>query len=78
MKGFPCGADGKESAYNTGDLSSIPALPTSPGEMALQCLCLENYMDRGTWRTTVNGVAKCQTTEQLTHSLSVMKVKDLG
>ena len=32
MKGFPCGADGKESAYNTGDLSSIPALPTSPGE----------------------------------------------
>ena len=32
LKGFPCGADGKESAYNTGDLSSIPVLPTSPGE----------------------------------------------
>ena len=28
---------------------------------ALQYFWLENYMDRGTWWTTVNGVAKCQT-----------------
>ena len=32
MKGFPGGSDGKESACNTGDLSSIPALARSPGE----------------------------------------------
>ena len=27
----------------------------------LQYSCLENPMDRGTWRTTVHGVAKSQT-----------------
>ena len=31
-KGFSCGSDGKKSAYNTGDLGSIPALGRSPGE----------------------------------------------
>ena len=30
--GFPCGSTGKESAYNAGDLSSIPGLGRSPGE----------------------------------------------
>ena len=29
---FPCGSAGKESAYNAGDLSSIPGLGRSPGE----------------------------------------------
>ena len=28
--GFPCGSAGKESAYNTGDLGSIPGLGRSP------------------------------------------------
>ena len=32
MKVFPGGSDGNESACNTGDLSSIPALARSPGE----------------------------------------------
>ena len=33
----------------------------------LQYSCLENPMDRGAWRTTVNGVAKeLDTTERLT------------
>ena len=29
--GFPHGSDGKESAYNAGDLSLIPGLGRSPG-----------------------------------------------
>ena len=31
-KSFPGGSDGKESACNAGDLSSIPGLGSSPGE----------------------------------------------
>ena len=30
--GFPGGSDGKNSAYNVGDLGSIPGLGNSPGE----------------------------------------------
>ena len=30
--GFPGGSTGKESAYNVGDLGSIPGLRRSPGE----------------------------------------------
>ena len=51
----------KESAYNAGDLGSIPGLGRSPGEgkgNPLECSCLENSMDRGAWRSTVHGAAK--------------------
>ena len=51
--GFPDGSDGKESAYNAGDLGSIPGLGRSPGEEngnPLQYSCLENAMDRGAWQ----------------------------
>ena len=44
--------DGKASAYNAGDLGSIPALGRSPGERngnPFQYACLENPMDRGAW-----------------------------
>ena len=44
VKGFPGGSEGKESAYNAGDLSSIPGLGRSPGEESgkpLQYSCLE-------------------------------------
>ena len=61
---FPGGADGKASAYNVGDLGSIPGLGRSPGEgngNSLQFSCLENPMGRGTWWATVHGVAKSQT-----------------
>ena len=43
--GFPGGSDGKESAYNVGDSSSIPGSGKSPGEghgSPLQYSCLEN------------------------------------
>ena len=62
--GFPGGSDGKESAYNAGDLGSIPGLGRSPGEgngNSLQYSCLENPMDRGAWRATVDRVVKSQT-----------------
>ena len=44
------GSDGKESACNAGDLSSVPGLGRSPGEGngdPLLYSCLENSMDRG-------------------------------
>ena len=45
---FPGGSDGKASAYNAGDLGSIPGVGRSPGEgngNPLQYSCLENPMD---------------------------------
>ena len=58
------GSDGKASAYNAGDPSSIPGLGRSPGEgngNPLQYSCLENPMDGGAWYATVRVVAKSQT-----------------
>ena len=64
MLGFPGGSDGKDSACNVGDLSSIPGLGRSPGGghgNPLQCSCPENPIDRGAWKATVHGVTKSQT-----------------
>ena len=61
---FPGGSDGKVSAYNVGNLGSIPGSGRSPGEgngNPLQYSCLENPMDRGAWRAIVHEVAKSQT-----------------
>ena len=61
MRGFPGSSDGKASAYNVGDLGSIPGLGRSPGDgndNLLQYSCLENPRDREAWKTTVHGVAK--------------------
>ena len=49
-QGFPGGSNGKESAYNARDPTSIPGLGRSPGEgngNPLQYSCLENSTDRG-------------------------------
>ena len=58
--GFPCGSAGKKtSAYNAGDLSSIPGLVRSPGKgkgYPLQYSGLENSMD-----SIVHEVAKSLT-----------------
>ena len=54
---FPCGSDGKASAYSVGDLGSIPGLGRSRGEgngNPLQYSCLENPMDRGACQEPVN------------------------
>ena len=58
---------GKESACNAGTAGasgSIPESEGSPGgghDNPLQYSCLENPMDRGTWRATVHRVRKSQT-----------------
>ena len=47
-RGFPGGLDGKESACNAGDPSSIPGSGRSPGKgngNPHQYSCLENSMD---------------------------------
>ena len=52
ISSFPGGSEGKASAYNVGDLSSIPGLGRSPGEgngNPFQYSCLENPMDREAW-----------------------------
>ena len=66
--GFPCGSAGKQSAWNAGNLGSIPGLGRSPREgkgYPLQYSGLENSMD-----STVSGVAESDTTERLSLSIS--------
>ena len=49
---FPGGSDGKASAYNVGNLGSIPGLGRSSGEgngNPFQHSCLENPMEGGAW-----------------------------
>ena len=61
---FPGGSDGKASAYNEGDVDSIPGSGRSSGEgngNPLQYSCLENPMDERAWQATVCGVAKSRT-----------------
>ena len=55
---FPGGSEVKASAWNAGDLGSIPGSGRSPGEgngNQLQFSCLENPMDGGAWWATVHG-----------------------
>ena len=62
--GFLDGSDGKESACNARDLDSIPGPGRSAGEghgNPLQCSCLENSLDKGTWQATVCWVANSWT-----------------
>ena len=57
-------SDGKASAYDAGDLASIPGWGRSPGERngnPLQYSRLENPMDGGARWATVHGVIKSRT-----------------
>ena len=61
--GFFHGSEVEESACNAGDLGLILG-QEDPGEgngNPLQCSCLENSIDRGTWPATVHGISKCWT-----------------
>ena len=61
---FLGGSDGKASAYNAGDLGSVPGLGRTPGEgngNPLQYSCLENPMDGGACQATVYEVTKSRT-----------------
>ena len=62
--GLPWWLSTKESAFQTGDVGSIPGSGRSPIEgngNPLKYSCLENPLDRVTWHATVHGVAKSQT-----------------
>ena len=51
----------KNLSANAGDTGLNPGLGRSPGEgngNPLQYSCLDDPMDRGTWRAIVHGVAK--------------------
>ena len=59
--GYPGGSDDKESAWNAGDLGSVPGLGRAPREEngnPLQYSCLENSMNREAWWATVHEVER--------------------
>ena len=64
---FPGGASGKEPPANAGDAKDaglIPGWGRSPREgngNPFQYPCLENPMDGGAWKATVDRVAKSRT-----------------
>ena len=69
--GIRGGSDGKESAFNAGDLASVPGLGRSPGEgndYRVQYSYLEKSTDRGAWQTTVHGITKSKTQQRDFHS----------
>ena len=61
--GFPGGTVVKNLLPMHKDVGSVPEMGRSPGEgndNLLQYSCLENPMDRGTWRAILPGVSKSQ------------------
>ena len=58
---FPGGSDGKESAFNAGDLGPVPGLGRAPGGGHSSILPWRIPKDRGAWQATVHGVKKSET-----------------
>ena len=75
---LPGGSDGKESAYNTGDLGSIPSLGRSPGGEhgnPLQYSCLENpHGQRSLLGYRTRGQKKSDTTDRLSTAQCVYTI----
>ena len=68
IQGFPGGSVVKNLPANVGDMGLISGSGRSPGGgngNALQYSCLEDPMDRGSWRAAFHGVAELDMTEQL-------------
>ena len=84
FQGFPNGSASKESACNagdTGDMGLISGSGRSPdreNDNPLQYSCLENSMNRGTWRATVQkGHKELDTTQQLNNNKDFYQGRDL-
>ena len=73
--GFPHGSDGKESAWNAGDLSSTPGSGSSPGEgngNPLQDSCLEeSHGQRSLVGHSPWHCKESDTSEQLTQTYTI-------
>ena len=64
FRGYAVVKNSPVSTGNAGDVSSIPGLGRSPGvgnDNLLQYTCLENFMDKEAWRTTVHRAAESWT-----------------
>ena len=69
--GFPGGSDGKESAYNAGDLGSFLGLGRSPGEMngnTMQFLLGESHGQRSLGSYSPWGHKESDTAEATLHT----------
>ena len=70
VMGFPGGAVVKNlpaNAEDARDMDPIPGSGRPPGEGTgnpLQCSCLENLLNRGAWRDTLQGIAELDVTER--------------
>ena len=63
-RGCPGGLVVKNLPANAGDVGTIPGSGRSPGVgngNPLQYSCLENFIHRGAWQSTVHEVTKSQT-----------------
>ena len=70
LRVIPGGSDGKESACKAEDLSSIPALESTPGEgngNPLQYSCLENPRQRSLMSYSPWGYKELEMTEATWH-----------
>ena len=68
------------NAGDARDAGSIPGLERFPGVQngnLLQHFCLENPMDRGTWRATAHGITKGQTLQH-THTYALLRGRYLS
>ena len=78
------GSDGKESAWNAGDLGSIPGFGKISWrrEWLLQYSCLENSMDKGAGWATIHGITRSHTwlRDYRTHTLPLLvcTIKSFG
>ena len=69
----------KNPTANAGDMKDAGSIPRSGRSPEIghgnpfQCSCLENPLDRGAWRATINTVAKSRTQLKSLSRISIQK-----